>query len=55
MPLVRVVDVGVEDGGLRCQVDVSPLSTPGASSVAALADPAGARDLFRKVMTWGCR
>ncbi|MGE3273991.1 MAG: SLC13 family permease [Vicinamibacterales bacterium] len=34
-------------------VDVSPLSTLGALAVAALADPASARDLFRKLMIWG--
>ena len=34
-------------------VDVSPLSTLGALAVAALADPASARDLFGKLMIWG--
>ena len=34
-------------------VDVSPLSTLGALCVAAIADPAVARDLFRKLMIWG--
>lgn len=34
-------------------VDVSPLSTLGALAVAALVDPAAARDLFRKLMLWG--
>jgi di/tricarboxylate transporter len=34
-------------------VDVSPLSTLGALCVAAVADPAVARDLFRKLMIWG--
>lgn len=34
-------------------VDVSPLSTLGALCVAALADPAAARDLFRRLMIWG--
>lgn len=34
-------------------VDVSPLSTLGALCVAALADPASARDLFRRLMIWG--
>jgi Na+/H+ antiporter NhaD/arsenite permease-like protein len=34
-------------------VDVSPLSTLGAICVAAVADPAESRDLFRKLMIWG--
>ena len=34
-------------------VDVSPLSTLGALCVAAVADPAAARDLFRKLLIWG--
>jgi hypothetical protein len=34
-------------------VDVSPLSTLGALCVAALSDPAAARDLFRRLMIWG--
>ena len=34
-------------------VDVSPLSTLGALCVAALPDPAGAPDLFRKLLIWG--
>ncbi len=34
-------------------VDVSPLSTIGALCVAAAADPAGSRDLFRKLLLWG--
>jgi di/tricarboxylate transporter len=34
-------------------VDVSPLSTLGALCIAALGDPAGARDLFRRLMAWG--
>jgi Na+/H+ antiporter NhaD/arsenite permease-like protein len=34
-------------------VDVSPLSTLGALCVATLADPAGQRALFRRLMTWG--
>ena len=34
-------------------VDVSPLSTIGALCVAALADPAASRDLFRKMLAWG--
>jgi len=34
-------------------VDVSPLSTIGALCVAAVADPAGARQLFRSMMIWG--
>lgn len=34
-------------------VDVSPLSTLGALSVAALADPGAARELFGKLMIWG--
>jgi hypothetical protein len=34
-------------------VDVSPLSTIGAISVAAVSNPAGARDLFRKMLMWG--
>jgi hypothetical protein len=34
-------------------VDVSPLSTLGALAVATQADPAAARDLFRKLMIWG--
>jgi len=34
-------------------VDVSPLSTLGALCVAAVADKAAARDLFRKLMIWG--
>ena len=34
-------------------VDVSPLSTIGALAVAAVSDPALARDLFRKMLLWG--
>ena len=34
-------------------VDVSPLSTIGALCVAAVADPAASRDLFRKMLIWG--
>jgi hypothetical protein len=34
-------------------VDVSPLSTLGALSVAAVADRTAARDLFRKLLAWG--
>lgn len=34
-------------------VDVSPLSTLGALCVAAVADQAEARDLFRKLLIWG--
>lgn len=34
-------------------VDVSPLSTLGALCVAAVVDPAAARDLFRKLLMWG--
>jgi Na+/H+ antiporter NhaD/arsenite permease-like protein len=34
-------------------VDVSPLSTLGALCVAAVADPAAAKDLFRALMIWG--
>jgi di/tricarboxylate transporter len=34
-------------------VDVSPLSTIGALCVAAVADPAASRDLFRKMLVWG--
>jgi di/tricarboxylate transporter len=34
-------------------VDVSPLSTIGALVVAAVADPAAARRLFRQLMIWG--
>jgi hypothetical protein len=34
-------------------VDVSPLSTLGASCVAAVSDAEVARDLFRKLMIWG--
>jgi Na+/H+ antiporter NhaD/arsenite permease-like protein len=34
-------------------VDVSPLSTLGALCISALADPAGARVLFRQLMAWG--
>lgn len=34
-------------------VDVSPLSTLGALCVAAAADPAAARDLFRRLLVWG--
>ena len=34
-------------------VDVSPLSTLGALCVAALPDPSGAPDLFRKLLIWG--
>jgi di/tricarboxylate transporter len=34
-------------------VDVSPLSTIGALCVAAVADPAQSRDLFRKMLLWG--
>jgi di/tricarboxylate transporter len=34
-------------------VDVSPLSTLGALCVAAVSDPAEARDLFRKLLIWG--
>ena len=34
-------------------VDVSPLSTLGALCVATVADPAEARDLFRKLLLWG--
>lgn len=34
-------------------VDVSPLSTLGALCVAATADPATARDLFRRLLLWG--
>jgi di/tricarboxylate transporter len=34
-------------------VDVSPLSTLGALCVAAIADPAASRDLFRRLMIWG--
>lgn len=34
-------------------VDVSPLSTIGALCVAAVSDPAVARDLFRKMLLWG--
>lgn len=34
-------------------VDVSPLSTIGALCVAAVSDPARARDLFRKMLVWG--
>ena len=34
-------------------VDVSPLSTIGAICVAAVADPARARDLFKKLLIWG--
>jgi di/tricarboxylate transporter len=34
-------------------VDVSPLSTLGALCVAAVTDPAAARDLFRKLLIWG--
>ncbi|MEX2154594.1 MAG: SLC13 family permease [Gemmatimonadaceae bacterium] len=34
-------------------VDVSPLSTLGALCVAAVVDPAAARDLFRKLLIWG--
>jgi di/tricarboxylate transporter len=34
-------------------VDVSPLSTIGAICVAAVADAAAARDLFRKMLMWG--
>jgi hypothetical protein len=34
-------------------VDVSPLSTLGALCVAATADPAAARDLFRRLLVWG--
>ena len=34
-------------------VDVSPLSTLGALCIATIADPAGQRLLFRRLMTWG--
>jgi di/tricarboxylate transporter len=34
-------------------VDVSPLSTIGALCVAAVADPAASRDLFRRLLLWG--
>jgi hypothetical protein len=34
-------------------VDVSPLSTLGALSIAAVVDPRQAPDLFRKLMIWG--
>jgi hypothetical protein len=34
-------------------VDVSPLSTLGALCVATVADPAEARDLFRRLLLWG--
>lgn len=34
-------------------VDVSPLSTLGALCVAAVSDPDGSRDLFRKLLAWG--
>jgi di/tricarboxylate transporter len=34
-------------------VDVSPLSTIGAICVAAVSDPQGARDLFRRMLIWG--
>jgi di/tricarboxylate transporter len=34
-------------------VDVSPLSTIGALCVAAVGDPAGARQLFRQLLVWG--
>ena len=34
-------------------VDVSPLSTLGALCIATVADPAGAKALFRRLMTWG--
>jgi hypothetical protein len=34
-------------------VDVSPLSTIGAICVAALSEPAAARDLFRGMLIWG--
>ena len=34
-------------------VDVSPLSTIGALSVAAVADPQQSRELFRQLMVWG--
>lgn len=34
-------------------VDVSPLSTLGALCIAAVADPAASKELFRKLMFWG--
>ena len=48
-PVAVAFSIGV--GG--SMVDVSPLSTLGALCVAAVADPADARMLFRKLLIWG--
>ena len=48
-PVAVALSIGV--GG--SMVDVSPLSTLGALCVAAVADPAEARTLFRKLLIWG--
>jgi len=48
-PLAVALSVNV--GG--SMVDVSPLSTLGALCVAAVADPAEARTLFRQLLVWG--
>ena len=48
-PVAVALSIGV--GG--SMVDVSPLSTLGALCVAAVADPADARVLFRKLLIWG--
>ena len=48
-PVAVALSIGV--GG--SMVDVSPLSTLGALCVAAVADPAEARMLFRKLLIWG--
>lgn len=48
-PLAVAISINVG----AAMVDVSPLSTLGALCVATVADPAGARVLFRQLLIWG--